>query len=507
MDIPYTINCPTMKNILFLALSLISVFILQAQSKVFKEVGEDISTQVKAITQDNALVGYLAFTTLERADADSFNYRITIMDEDLNDIGTLNFKQEKLELQSVSFEQDVLCLGYTASRVSGVLKVKEARNAYKNGFVSHVLVQFISLAGKILNTYSSKIDLSTAQAVGSSGFSVRLVSYLKYGMEIKNISKIGFGVFYGDESKKDIMVFDTKGARIWDRKITVDATNYYLLASSPNIYLLTKNFDEVPEGGYTVYTYSAKDSTTQYKYDCKDKQGDWLKVLSFDNDPVTGRAFIAGCVINPDRAKDFTSAHDYAKNPYLGVFTLNLGNTNKDIQPNYSYWYNEQMAGISRDGYFNDKSFYVKYVTAFKDYKGNTVFAGTALIEKRLLGAAKYRLADGVFILQDQKGKLTLDNNITCDETKYFGPASPVTEMDKKNFYQVTNSTTKTNYAIIDDEYNTYVYNVSGQKLMRTIHHKVGSVKTEVYPAKEGHVMVSEYNKKEKQTRFSIEAL
>jgi hypothetical protein len=42
---------------------------------------------------------------------------------------------------------------------------------------------------------------------------------------------------------------------------------------------------------------------------------------------------------------------------------------------------------------------------------------------------------------------------------------------------------------------------------MRTIQHKDGSIKTSVYPAKEGHIMVSEYNRKGKYTRFSIEAL
>jgi hypothetical protein len=36
-----------------------------------------------------ALVGYLAFTRLEQADADSFNYRITIIDENLHDIGAV----------------------------------------------------------------------------------------------------------------------------------------------------------------------------------------------------------------------------------------------------------------------------------------------------------------------------------------------------------------------------------------------------------------------------------
>jgi hypothetical protein len=504
---PSTPITKIMKKIAFLILSLFFAGSLGAQTKVFKEVGEEISTQIKTITQDNALVGYLAFTRLEKADADSFNYRITIMDENLNDIGTLNFREKNLELQGVSFEEDVLCLGYISSPMAGVLTGKEARKAYKNRGNSQVLVQFINLSGKILQTYNTKVELTSMPLYTRGSFTTHEVTYLKHGMQVKNIAKTGFCVFYGDETRKDILVFDTKGHMIRDRRITADATNYYLLASSPNIYLLTKTNGFAPEGGYTVYTYSTVDSTAEYKYDLKDKQGDWLKVLSFDNDPVTGKAFLAGCIINPDRTKDYITARDYSRNPYLGVFALNLGNTNKDAQVNYSYWYNEKIPEISGDGLFKDKSFYVKYATAFKDYSGNTVFAGTALIEKRLLGAAKYKLADGVFILQDVKGKLKLDNTVTCDETSYFGPAGPIIEMDKKSFYRVVNSETKTNYAIIDDEKNFYIYNVNGQKLMRTIQHKDGNVKTEVYPAKEGHIMVAEFNRKGKYTRFSIEGL
>jgi hypothetical protein len=116
-------------------------------------------------------------------------------------------------------------------------------------------------------------------------------------------------------------------------------------------------------------------------------------------------------------------------------------------------------------------------------------------------------LADGVFLVQDPKGQLKLDNNIPCDETSYFGPASSVAELDKKDFYRVINTETKTNYIIIDDEDNTYIYNVNGKKVMRTIQHKDGRIKTRISPAKEGHIMVAEYNRKEKYTRLSIEAL
>jgi len=498
-----------MKKTLITVLGLCLAGFLHRQTKVFKEVGEDISTEVKAITQNNALVGYLAFTRLEKANTDSFNYKLSIMDENLNDIGTLNFRERSLDLQAVSFEQDVLCLGYIESAMAGVVSGREARKAYKENAPSLALVQFINLSGKIINKYTTSVDLSSQPFYTGRGFSTtfNMVSYLKYGMHIKNITGTGFCLFYGDENKKELLIFGVNGKLIRKKKVSVDAEDYYLLTSAPNMYLLTKNKDDVPEGGYRLYTYSTADSIAEYKFDLKDKQGNPLKVLSFENDPTTGKAFLAGCVINPDRTKDYITAHDYSRNPYLGVFTLALGNTQKENKPVYSYWNNQAIPGISQDGLFTDKNFYVKYATAFKDYNGNTVFAGTALFEKKLLGAAKYKLADGVFVFQDPGGKLKLNNSIPCDETSYFGPGGPLFQMDKKSFYKVVNSDTKTNYMIIDDEQNTYIYNVNKQKTMRVIQHKDGGIRTSVYPAKEGHIMVSEYNKKEKYTRFSIEAL
>ena len=137
------------------------------------------------------------------------------------------------------------------------------------------------------------------------------------------------------------------------------------------------------------------------------------------------------------------------------------------MNANCSYWSNENMPGIGRDGLFTDKGFYVKYATAFRDYNGNTILAGSALIGQGFVGAATYQFADGVFVRQEASGNIVLDN---------------------------------------DDE-NIYIYDVNGKNLMRTIPHKDGNLRINVYPAKEGHVMVSEYNRKEKTTRFSIGAL
>ena len=84
------------KQVLTLLLS-VSIFVVTAQTKVFKEVSEDIATQTRGIIQDNSLVGYVTFTRLEKASEDSFNYKITLMDENLNDIGTVNFTEIALD--------------------------------------------------------------------------------------------------------------------------------------------------------------------------------------------------------------------------------------------------------------------------------------------------------------------------------------------------------------------------------------------------------------------------
>jgi hypothetical protein len=495
-----------MKSFVFSILSLLFICPLQAQTKVFKEVSEDISTQIKVITQDNALVGYLAFTRLEKANADSFNYRLTIMDENLNDIGAVNFRQANLDLQTVSFEQNVLCLGYIQSPLEGVTSIRNMRDykkAQDAAMTSHILLQFISLNGKVINSYYKEVNLQMTPVTRANAFSVKVGGFLKYGMQIRNIPNKGFCLFYGDEMRQELTTFDTKGDLVSEQSAPM-ANHYHLRTSAEKVYLLMKDDGRAPEGGFKLYIYSAKDLYAENNFNLRDANNDWLRVLSFDNDPVTGDPFIAGCIINPQRERQFFTADDYSNGPYLGLFTLELGGPGRDMKANCSYWSDGNMPGISRDGLITSKAFYVRYATAFRDYSGNTIFAGTALA---LSGNSNYKLSQGVFLRQGESGTLALDNSIPCDETRDFGPTSILYQLEKKDFYKVVNPDTRSNYMIIDDEVNIYIYNVNAKKIIRTIPHKDGSVKINVYPAKEGHIVVSEYNKKEKFTRFSIEAI
>jgi len=495
-----------MKKLVFLALFVHFTAVLQAQSKVFKEVNEDISTQFKPIRQDNELVGYLAFTRLEKASKDSFNYRVTIMDENLNDLGAVNFRGANLELQTVAFEQNAICLGYIQTSLTGVQQIKNQSTVEKMrdaASSSQVLVQWISLNGKVLNTWSQEVILSTQPVVeGSYRYITKAENVLIHGMQIKNVPKVGFCLFYGDGRKQEVVLFDDKGSLLQQMAVPERASHYELHASATYIYLL-EQIGVIPEGGYKLFVYSPGDLSPVIDFDLRDSKGNWLKVLSFDNDPVTGDAFVAGCIINPKMERDILMAMDYPKGPYIGLFTIDLGGPGRDMKANCSYWDEGKFPGLSQDGYFLEKGFYVKYASAAKDFNGNTIFTGTALSP---MGRRSYRLADGVFVRQEASGKVVLDNNVLCDVARGIDPEKQLNDVDFKDFYPVVNPDTRINYMIIDDAQNIFIYNISSKKVLRTVPHKNGNIRTNVYPAKAGHIVVAEYHQKEKYTRFSIEA-
>lgn len=517
------------KTVLALMVWLTATY-ANAQTKVFKEVSEEISSQMKIIRQDNALVGYLVFTQLEKASADSFNYKITIMDENLNDIGTVNFREIKLILQAVSFEQDVLCLAYVKSNIIGTVfnNKKDYKAALHDG-TTYIYTQFLSLDGKIIKSNSIEADITHSEDYISRKKVVG-TGKLKEGIQLRNISQKGFALFYGDDTKKSLVIYNPAGKQTWQTVVSENAQGFDLLTSGQDVYILMKKQNEMLEGGFELLGYGIKDSSSHSKIKLKDKNGNQLKVLSFDNDPVTGKPYVSGYIISPRHGNYFLSSIDISSGPYMGVFALNLNGPDKsDMKETYSYWSDGSKTNISKKGYFWDQHLLARFETSFKDYQGNTWFAGSAIKKGPkwiniglavatvpliipppiilLFGTSRTKIKGGMLLKMDAKGVLTPDNSLPGDRGKYFRSRWPLFMKDAKSYYSVSNADTKSDYVILDDAKNIYIYNVTANKQVRTIPHKDGNIRTYVYPAKEGHVMVSEYNKKEKYTRYSIEAL
>ena len=518
------------QNLLFVCF-LLACFLSKAQSKVFKEVSDEISSQVNVIKQDNALVGYLVFTRLEKASTDSFNYRITIIDENLNDIGTVNFKDENLILQAVAFEQDVLCLSYLKSNVIGTdFKNRKEYKRAMNNAKNFVLTQFLGLNGKTINVNTAKVDINVERDLYNRG-KLSGTGSLKHSLQLRNIPGKGFASFYGDEQSNLLSVYDLSGKEVWKKKVSTLGKAFYLHTSNDNIYLLSKNEGEKIEGGYEVTGYNYADNIAFDKYTLKDRKGNSLKVLGFDNDPATGKAYLTGTIISPEMNGLYTMK-DVTKGPYAGVFTINLnGPKRADYKETFSYWNTGANAAISDRGKVVESDAYSLLTNGFKDYQGNTYFVGSSVIRRIKWGSivssvvlaplfvvspliligggtTKCKVTDAMLLKQNTNGTLTYDNTIPCNSTSFRPGRAPLNMYGpQKSFYHVANSDTKNDYVIVDDIKDIVIYNVTGKKVAKTIPHKNGGIRTFVYPAKEGHVMVAEYNKNEKYTRVSIESL
>lgn len=514
-----------------LFLLLVATSTARAQTKVFKAVAEDMEQEFKPIMQDGKPVGYLMFTQLEKASADSFNYRISIMDENLNDIGTVSFRQEKLNIKAVSFDQDVLCLVYVKSNFVGkpYRTYKEFDRDKANGRTD-LFAQFLSLNGKIIatNTIPMNITPQFTLAANSSrhGFGN---GQLKQAIQLRNISGIGFACFYGDDSKNNLVVFKSTGKLVWQRRLHDDATDFSLLTSGPEISLLAKLKDKFREGGYEVLSYNAVDSATYPKFLLKDRKGNSLKVLSFDNDPNTGKPYVSGLVIDPVHGNTYGYGRALVQGTYCGLFAIEInGHTRKDIQAQFSYWTDGSQSFVDKDGYYQNGGVYANFENSFRDFNGNTWFAAAGIhrhprwvaisasiitlpfivppIWMMATGTHRYNSSDVLLIKQDHTGKLTLANTVPAkksDKTLAIMPFSTYGPL----YYSVSNSDNHTNYMVVDDRKNIEIYNINQNKMARTIPHKADNNLVTVFPAKEGYMMVYEFNKKEKTTRLSIEAL
>src|SRR5688572_9838266 len=512
-----------MKKKLALVLNLIlCVSLSQAQSKVFKEVSDEISSQMQVITQDEALIGYLLFTQLEKANADSFNYKISIMDENLNDIGSVNFREENLDLQAVSFEQDMLCLAYIKSNVIGnkYTNTKAYKKAVEKARHA-VITQFINLQGTIIqtNSYNADIEISESFTYSGTTYNAHVAAgRLKNKLVLKNISQKGFVCFYGDDDDKNLIAFNVSGKQLWKKKIP-EANAFSLLTSGKDIYLLSKKKDIMAEGGFEVTGYNSEDGKDFINYSLKDKKGNSLKVLDFENDHTTGKPVLSGNIINKRNGNNFVTAKHITKGTYEGVFTILLnGHKKTDIKETFSYWGDgSQSPAISTRAKFSNNESYPRFSETVRDNDGNTYFIGSSLIKKTkwgtiassvifaplivvspfilgLGGTQKYKIKDAMLLKQNAKGNLSFENVIACDDTRFYPNRVPLEEIDTKSFYTVFNSNTKTSFLIVDDVKNIVIYNINSKKIERTVSHKDGQIRTNIFPAKEGHIMVSEYN-------------
>jgi hypothetical protein len=523
-----------MKKLLtVLSCTLILTCTVTAQSKVFKEIGSEMSSEPRAIMDGGSLVGYAVLTRLEKASADSFNYKLSLLDENLNDIGVVNFKEIGLSLQTAAFESDVLCLAYLKSSNIGK-EFKKYKN-YKSQLPkvkNSVVTQFLNLDGKIIKTNDIAADFQLNERI--SGYTDNyannyiVAEKLEHPLQLENIPGKGFAFFYGDKKTRQLITYTAQGESFWKKSIA-DANSFVMHISDEDIYLITKNNTDM-EGGYKIWGYGFSDSSTNIKHTLQDKQGNELKILNLLNDPVTHKLSILGNIINPKMSDQYDLGKYISKNPYLGIFSVTINGRKKtDVAEQFSYWSDgSNKPELSKKGYLSGAKGFFSLGQATKDYAGNEYFIGNVVTKKpkwgsigfsvitlplltpplliALGGYSKVHIKDAVILKQDVTGKISLDNSFPVKKIKQNVRRVNLNAY-RNTFYPMDNPVTKSNYFVVDDGKDIFIYNINQKKIVRTIPHKDGKTLTFIGPAKEGSIMFIEYNRIEQYTKLSIEAL
>ena len=489
-----------MKKLLLL-LSLSPLF-LHAQTKVFKEVHDGISTEFKPILQNGTLIGYLSFSELERANKDSFNYRIDIMDENLSDVGIINFKEKKLDLQQVSFVNDTLCMAYLKSNVLGYewANRNERNDSLSNGYVS-LFAQFISLDGKIAHTFEKKLKTDIRFSWTNTRDGKIRNGGLRHNVQLKNQDQKGFTFFFGDNAQNYLLVINTQGELLWDKYIVEGGTHYNMLTSGRDVLLLITTERSGSLGDHTVISYDTDTKTGILKLPLQDQFRNPLLSLAFDNDPATGHPYLAGYIHDPMAAGAYLYTKNVVQHIFSGVFAIDIGGHEKTaVKRQFIYWTDKVDEELVENDFLLNNNAFMKNAIAFRDFQGNTYITGTNTYHRSRYGGV-------VMLKQDPKGKLSV---VTPFVNSNLDPTNIKKQFDLTGMpplYTVSSSDTRSIYLIVNDQVNSIIYNVEKNKIVRVIPHKDGNVRTNIYPAKEGHVIVAEYNKKEKYTKLSIEAI
>ncbi|MEO7211034.1 MAG: DUF6770 family protein [Chitinophagaceae bacterium] len=522
-----------MKKFLIFFAVLFFTTSMYAQSKVFKEVSDDITTESKAIFSGRSVIGYVVFSQLEKANQDSFNYRITIMDENLNDIGVVNFREIGLSFEGTSFENDVLCLGYLKSTEMGkdYTKSGQVKNLVSKDFV---MTQFINLEGKILNTQiipvstSGNFDKTNIGIFGTSHYIYN--TRLKKGLQLEALAGTGFLLFYGDDKSSNVVNYNFEGKQIWSSKMP-DAESYYLNTAGANIYLLMKNTTDT-YGDFSFTSIDANSGTIGKIKTLIDNQGNQLDVNTFEPDPSTGNLYIAGNIINNKKNKINPNVNGFSKGIDKGVFTIDIDPAAKNsMKEKYVYWSDGSLEPtINKLAYSKADKIYNVFGTAYRDYKGNTYFVSDAMHKTPRVGAIissvvfswtilvplleaaggynKYSFENTNIFKLTPNGALTKVNTIMMQETsKVAGSTGTGFLPYNRGNYYLTNDESKKTYIIAKDDKNTQIYDTEKGKVIRAVPFSKDGSSMLIAPAKEGYIMVIEKNKKEKYTRLSIERI
>lgn len=214
----------TLKSTLPLLLALIS-FGSFAQSKEFENVIDVEVRSTVEITNNKQIVGYAFFYKMDKMKKAAM-YRLTILDENLKEIGSNEFEGPKnLQLKRAVYESDLILLSFNDE-------------AKKDGYARFVKVYDLKGKEKGLVPYDP-------DKVKKGMFGAAIAEQMEAIYDgTDNVEGKGFVTVYQSKAKTggvDLQMIGLNGKLAWEKSYTADKgdrTDLYLLGTTANTILL-----------------------------------------------------------------------------------------------------------------------------------------------------------------------------------------------------------------------------------------------------------------------------
>ena len=526
------------KNLfLFLVILTTSVSKLHAQKKVFTDIANQISSTTRSITQGGNVLGYMVFTQLEKVNSDSFSYTISLLDENLNDIGKVAFNELGLQLNDLVFENDLLHIAYLQSTAFGKgAKSKKESKELIGTIKNNLLIQTINLEGKIINRISKPVNITVSadyDVYGTTSNKYNATASLRSRVQINETGNTGFTTFYEDKDNAYLSAYNSKCELLWTKTINEKANGYFNINTEKNTYV---SFNKTVNGNIVseLYSYSLADGKQGKSFEfINPKNNKGLDLLNLSLDKNNGNLVAAGKIYKRNNSKFKNTILEAKKGVVLGVFNIAF-NENNTIAPKetYTYWDDgSQKPNFSSQGKMAETNTYPLITAAIQDYEGNTLFIGDGIRIKTKVGSIigtvltlptlfypfviasagykKYRNENGIILKQNKKGELS-QSGVIDYESKKFSNAKVATvfKITSSLAFSAKNNSAKTNYIGFYDKNNYIIYSTAKNKIIKTIP-KFPTSKSyvNISGAKEGHIMLIETNTAARTTTLNIESL
>ncbi len=507
-----------MKNTLLLLAIFLSLNVF-AQSKVFNNVIEvELQSSVE-ITNNKQIVGYAFFYKIDKLKKTSL-YRLSILDENLKEIGSNEFEGAKdLLLKKAAYESNKLLLSFfDASKKDGYEK----------------FIKIFDLKGKELGNIAYEPERKKTGVFGSV-IAAQMDSYYE-GTE--NIEGKGFVSLYQSRAKTggaDFQMIDLNGKLKWELNITAEQghrTVLYLISTTTNaIMLFQMDQSSIMDRNPSIYLVGLSTETGKQLY----KKPMLIKGISYEpmliKPGTDGKLKIVSTMTNE-------SDNIYKAKP-IGFSIGELDDLTGEIKTIKDFNYLKDLGSIlsmkneskSDDGYIKAHNICMMQdgsIVMVGEFFRKTVSAvGMAFkILSRGQGSASQATIENLFLLRidkNLKGK-SLDI-IEKDKERVplptdgisIGLASRILTLNHDFGYMYTDEgldgkkkTVLARGTFGEDKYGTVALTFDEKKgftQKRFDFEKEKKVSYHISRGKPGYVMISKYNAKEKTMTVNLEKI